>query len=172
MQPACAILIRMNASSSTPAWRHAGMTILPLLAAALAGRLATARGMPGWYEGLAKPALNPPDWVFAPVWAALYVAMGYALFRILRLPAEAPRRKTAILLFFGQLVLNAGWSWAFFGLRNPAAGLIVILPLLMLIVLTAKLFWRLDRISGLLLLPYLFWVGFAAILNALIWNIN
>jgi tryptophan-rich sensory protein len=148
------------------------LAALPVLAASLLGGLFTGPAIPGWYAGLVKPSFNPPNWVFGPVWTLLYAMMAYAFFRILRLPAGTPGRSTAIVVFAGQLILNAGWSGAFFALQSPAAGLLVILPLLGLILLTIRLFLALDRVAGWLLLPYALWVSFATLLNFALWRLN
>jgi tryptophan-rich sensory protein len=98
--------------------------------------------------------------------------MAYAIWRILSLPQDTPGRRVAIGLFFAQLFLNASWSFAFFGANSPLLGLLVIVPLLALIAATLVSFWSLDRIAGLLFVPYLAWVGYATLLNGAIWWIN
>lgn len=161
----------MSSSGGTPLVSRLLIAVLPVAAAALLGSLATTPNIPTWYAGLAKPPLNPPDWVFAPVWTLLYAAMALALFRILSRPPDAARR-SAVTAFFVQLALNAAWSWAFFGLNSPIAGLLVIVPLLLSIVATIRLFRPLDRVAAWLLVPYAAWVGFATYLNAAIWWLN
>src|SRR5271157_2151785 len=94
-------------SSSTAALCHAGIAVIPVVAASMMGQLATYPNLAPWYQNLAKPALNPPNWLFAPVWTALYAIMAYAVWRILRLAAGTPGRMTALALFFVQLVLDA-----------------------------------------------------------------
>lgn len=143
----------------------------PALVSAL-GALATYPNIPTWYAGLAKPGFTPPNWVFAPVWTLLYAMMAYAAWRVLSLPADRPRRRPGLLAYAVQLALNAAWSWAFFALHAPALGLLVILALLAAIMATLELFWKLDRTAGLLLVPYLGWVSFAALLNYAILKLN
>jgi benzodiazapine receptor len=157
-----------------PAHRFARalIAVAPVAAAAFLGNLATLPNIPTWYAGLAKPGFTPPNGVFGPVWTVLYALMAYAVWRILSLPAGAPGRGAALAAFFVQLALNAAWSWAFFWLRSPAAGLLVILPLLATIVATIRLFWPLDRLAAALLAPYAAWVAFATALNAAIWRLN
>jgi tryptophan-rich sensory protein len=140
-------------------------------AAAIVGNLATMPFIPVWYAGLAKPSFSPPNWVFGPVWSALYVMMAAAFYRILRLPASAAR-KSAIIAFCGQMALNALWSVVFFALQSPATAFLVIAGLWALIVVAALRFAALDRLAGLLVAPYLAWVSFAAVLNAAIWRLN
>lgn len=143
----------------------------PVFVAAALGSFATTPNIP-WYDTLAKPPLNPPNWVFGPAWTTLYILMGYSFYRILRLEPATPGRRAAIGVFFAQLVLNAAWSFAFFAARSPALGLIVILPMEALLIATIALFWRIDRIAGLALAPTAFWVAFATYLNAGIFVLN
>jgi tryptophan-rich sensory protein len=143
----------------------------PVLAAAALGSFATTPNIP-WYDTLAKPPLNPPNWVFGPAWTALYILMGYSFFRVLRLEPATPGRRAAIIVFFVQLVLNTAWSFAFFAARNPLLGLVVILPMEALLVATIVLFGQLDRVAGYSLAPTAFWVAFATYLNVGIFILN
>ena len=148
------------------------LAVLPPALASGLGALATYPNIPTWYASLAKPSFTPPNWVFAPVWTLLYAMMAFAVWRVLRLPPATPRRQPALKAFFVQLALNAGWSWAFFGLHAPALGFLAIMALLAAILATLELFWRLDRPAGLLLVPYLAWVSFATLLNYEILKLN
>lgn len=159
------------ADPTPPLWRFL-IAVLPVVAAAVAGSLVTQPNIPNWYAGLEKPWFTPPNWLFAPVWTALYALMAYAIWRILSYPKDMPGRSAAIAVFFLQLVLNALWSFAFFGARSPVAGLIVIASLIVAILATMRSFWPIDRIAALLLLPYLAWVLYAAALNGAIWRLN
>ena len=140
-----------------------------MLAGAI-GNLATIPNIPGWYAELAKPSFNPPNWIFGPVWTALYLMMALAFWRILIGNSALQNRPRGIVLFVSQMALNACWSVAFFGLHNPALALVVIAVLEILIVLTIINFLRMDRVAGLLLIPYALWVAFATALNiAIVW---
>ncbi|WP_230534315.1 TspO/MBR family protein [Microvirga roseola] len=156
----------------TPPLRRFLIAVLPVVAVSVAGSLVTTPNIPTWYAGLEKPGFTPPNWLFAPVWTALYAMMAYALWRILALPRNLPGRSAAVTAFFVQLVLNSLWSFAFFGANSPLAGLIVIAALIVAILATIHAFWRLDRIAALLLAPYLAWVIYATALNAAIWQLN
>lgn len=168
----------MNFSSdrSTPLrigpFAAAALSAGPILAAALLGNWATLPNIAPWYTGLAKPALTPPNWVFGPAWTTLFVLMGFAFYRLLRADPATPGRQRAILLFSVQLVLNAGWSFAFFAAHSPAAGLAVILPLEALILAMIAAAARVDGIAALCLVPYALWVAFATYLNAGILALN
>lgn len=129
--------------------------------------------MGGWYQGLARPPLAPPNWLFAPVWAALYITIGISAWLVWRRIDVAMDRKRAALRVWGwQLLINALWPPAFFGLRSTALGMLVIVPLLASVVLTIRAFWPLERRAGVLLLPYLAWVAFATWLNLGFWGLN
>lgn len=138
---------------------------LVVAAAAFGGQFA-----PGaWYAGLAKPSWTPPNWLFGPAWTTLYLLMALAAWKVW---IAVRRIDAALLLYLVQLVLNALWSWLFFGLRRPDLALAGIVLLWLLILATTVLFWRRDRLAGLLLVPYLAWVGFATALNLAIWRLN
>ena len=147
------------------------IAIVAVMATLLSGQVATYPALP-WYEQLAKPSINPPSWAFAEVWATLYALIAYALFRVLRMHQHSPDRTRAIVLFFVMLVLNAAWSWMFFGARSPLLGLINIVLQLAVSIATAAAFWRVDKIAALCLVPLVGWVAFAAALNFEIWRLN
>lgn len=156
----------------SPLWAALTIAILSVVAASIAGSAVTVPQIPTWYAGLIKPPFNPPNWIFAPVWTALYALMALGAFRVLRLPAGTPGRRRALLVYHLQLLFNIAWSFAFFGAHSPLAGLAVILPLLALIVATIVAFRPLDPLASKLLWPYLAWVAFATLLNASIWWLN
>ena len=147
------------------------IAIVPVALAAILGNLATMPKIATWYAGLAKPWFNPPNAVFGPVWSLLFAMMAYYFFRILA-ATPGPWTATAIALFLLQIALNAGWSFAFFAGESPKGGLLVIVALWCGIVLTAFAFWQIDRTASVLLLPYLAWVSFAAVLNRSIAALN
>lgn len=149
----------------------AGGLILWVVASMGAGWIGS-RFMPGeWYASLTKPSWNPPSSVFAPVWSTLYVLMGVAAWLVWRKVgfAGAP---VALGLFIAQLVLNSFWSYLFFGAHQPGFALIEIVLLWLLIMATTIAFWRVSVPAGVLLLPYLCWVGFAGALNFQLWRLN
>lgn len=146
--------------------------IMPSMVASLGGSIFTAPAIGGWYRGLAKPFFTPPDIAFPLVWTLLYALMAVAFWRILRAKPQAGPKGTAITLFLGQMALNLAWSYAFFGLRSPASGLLVIALLIVAVVATIRAFARIDRAAAYALYPYLAWISFAALLNAAIWAMN
>lgn len=135
------------------------------------GGAVTASSVGTWYQLLQKPAFNPPDGIFAPVWTALYIMMAVAVWRVWRRHGLRGARR-AMVLFALQLALNLAWSVLFFGLRLIGPALAEITLLFVAIVATAIAFWRHDRLAGLLLLPYAAWVAFASLLNAALWHLN
>ena len=151
--------------------RAAVIAFLSVSAVSVAGQIATYPNLQPWYAGLAKPSFNPPNWVFAPVWTILFVLMGVAFWRILRLPASSVRRK-AVLVFAVLLALNAAWSWMFFGAHSPALGMVNIVPQLAVIGAAIVFFARLDRLAAACLVPLFAWVTFATVLNVSIFQLN
>jgi translocator protein len=142
---------------------------LPVAVGAVGGAV-TAPQIQGWYQTLDKPRFQPPSWVFAPVWSALYVLMGVAMFLVWR--AGRPGRGPAVALWGAQLVLNLAWSLIFFGRRAIGPALAEITLLWLAVALTALSFHRQRAAAGWLLTPYLGWVTFATLLNAAIWRRN
>ena len=127
----------------------------------------------GWYASLARPALNPPAWVFGPVWTTLYALMGIALWLVWKDTGADPKAKRrALILFSIQLVLNALWPIIFFGFKFIGGGLREILALFVAILLTIIAFAKVSKPAAGLLVPYILWVSFAAYLNYSIWMLN
>jgi tryptophan-rich sensory protein len=135
------------------------------------GSLFTTPSIPTWYETLKKPFFTPPNWIFSPVWISLYVLMGISLFMVWR-RNDHPEFKTALIFFFIQLILNILWSISFFGLRSPFLGLIDIVLLWIAILITIRFFLRVSKTAAILLLPYIVWSSFAALLNFFFWILN
>ena len=147
-----------------------GFVGLCLLVGAVDG-IVTRGSVGTWYVSLVHPPLTPPNAVFGPVWTALYVMIGVAGWLVWRAGATRPARP-ALRLWGWQLLLNALWTPAFFGLHNPALGLVVLLPLLLLIALTIRAFARLRPVAAWLMAPYLAWSCFATWLNFGVWWLN
>jgi len=150
----------------------AGLAAFLLLVALVsaAGGWATSSSVGTWYAGLAKPWFNPPDWLFGPVWSALYAMIAVAGWRLWR--RGGPASRLALAAWYLQLLLNLVWSFLFFGGRMIGAALVEIVVLLAAIAATIVLAWRVERAAAWLLAPYLAWVAFAAVLNAALWRLN
>ncbi len=148
-----------------------GAFVAACLVVSVIGGWVTASSVDSWYPTLQKPAFNPPDWLFAPVWTLLYLMIAVSGWRAWRSPAQAGLR-AAMAAYAAQLALNLAWSGVFFGSRAIGPALAVILLLLVAIGVNAVLFWRADRLAGWLLLPYAAWVAFAAGLNFELWRLN
>lgn len=140
--------------------------------AGVVGSFFTVSAIPTWYAALEKPALNPPGWVFGPVWGILYLLMGVAAFLVWRKGWERKEIKTALCVFVAQLFLNTIWSIIFFGLRNPDWALVNIIALWLAIIWTIIVFYKISKPAAYLLVPYILWVSFASYLNYAIWVLN
>ena len=142
---------------------------IPLLTGGISGWL-TAHEIKGWYAALQKPFFNPPNYVFGPVWTALYLAMGVSLYRVVR--HTSSYRQKAVTIFGIQLVLNFLWSIIFFKLHmvGLAAADIVLMWLAILAMIIT--FARMDKPAAWLQVPYLLWVSFATALNFAILHLN
>lgn len=143
---------------------------LCFVAAGIGGAVTTPN-IEGWYATLAKPSWNPPNWIFGPVWTALYLMMALAAWLVWRQGGWNATR-VPLILFGIQLALNTLWSCLFFGLKNPGLAFAEVLLLWLAIALTMIAFWNRSKIAGLLFGPYLAWVTFAAVLNFTIWRLN
>jgi benzodiazapine receptor len=153
-------------------WLPLAVAVLFCQSAGILGALATASSRDTWYRALNKPPFNPPDWVFGPVWLCLYLMMAIAAYLVWRSTGAAGPRRLALALFAVQLLLNALWTPAFFGLRSPALALVVILALAAAIVATIVAFRPISPAAALLLVPYLAWVLYATVLNVSIVVLN
>lgn len=158
--------------------KHSARNLLGLVtclaacyAAAVAGGLFTVGSIGDWYSTLAKPAWTPPAWLFGPVWTVLYGLMAVSVWLVWLRRGQQPVR-WPIMAFTLQLILNAAWSPLFFGLHSPGIALVDIAALWTAIVVTVCLFFRARVVSGILMLPYVLWVSFAAALNFAIWQLN
>jgi benzodiazapine receptor len=136
-----------------------------------AGYIGSTFPIDAWYAALSKPAWNPPNWLFGPVWGVLYLLIAVSAWLVWR-KAGLARAAVPLGLFAVQLILNAAWSWIFFGRHEIGLALIEILILWVAILGTIIAFWRLNRVSGYLMVPYILWVSFASVLNFAIWRLN
>jgi tryptophan-rich sensory protein len=139
--------------------------------AGFVGSVFTTPAIPDWYAALEKPAFNPPNWIFSPVWIFLYLLMGVTLY-ILWQNLPKTDAKIALVFFAVQLVLNILWSVIFFGLKLPMVAFFEIIVLWVFILLTMIKSSKVSKAAVYLLLPYILWVNFAAILNFFLWRMN
>ncbi|MEY2868618.1 MAG: hypothetical protein RIR01_1078 [Bacteroidota bacterium] len=149
------------------------VTVAICLAVGYFSGIETRSAILDWYPTLLKPSFNPPNWVFAPVWTLLYIMMGVAAGLVWdRFSFDKGAVKKALVFLIVQLVLNAIWSYLFFGLHNPMLAGLEIILLWLMIYETYFQFSKINKVAGYLLVPYLVWVAFAAVLNASIWWLN
>lgn len=154
--------------SSMVQWGLVASVALPLGLGALAG-YATRGDVKGqWYQSLEKPGWQPPSYIFGPVWTVLYVLMGVAAWRVWK----AGGRTEPMTLYALQLGLNVAWSFLFFRARNLKWAVLDILALLSVLVATTTSFYRVDKVAGYLMMPYLAWVTFATVLTLSIYTKN
>jgi len=139
--------------------------------AGLIGSRFTGPAVASWYADTNKPAWTPPNFLFGPVWSALYLMMGVAAWLVWR-KAGFSGASAAMVLFGLQLIANAAWSLIFFGMRRFDLAFVEIVILWVLILATLIAFWRHETTAGLLMLPYLAWVSYASALNYAIWRLN
>jgi tryptophan-rich sensory protein len=140
-------------------------------ATAAAGAVASVNAK-SFYSALVQPGWAPSGWLFGPVWTTLFILMAMAAWLVWRAPAQPAARRWALGLFVVQLAANAFWSWLFFAWQKGGWAFAEVLVFWVLIALTCAAFWRIKPLAGLLLLPYLAWVAFAAYLNWVLWQAN
>jgi len=153
-------------------WLKLILSIVLTSMAGFVGSLFTFDSVRTWYLMIQKPSFNPPSWIFGPVWTTLYVLMGISFYLVWIKGFETKTAKVALMLFIAQLVLNALWSILFFGLHSPLWAFVEIVFLWAMIVMTIFFFYRISQPSAYLLVPYILWVSFAAILNFSIYWLN
>jgi benzodiazapine receptor len=153
--------------------------LVKLIAAILAcefvgvlGAMLTITSITTWYPTLQKPSFSPPNWLFGPVWTLLYALMGISAYLIWDKGIKKKGVKPALKLFSLQLILNFMWSILFFGFKSPLLGLMEIAVLWIAVLATIMVFARLSRKAAVLMVPYILWVSFAAVLNLYVWMLN
>ncbi len=144
---------------------------IPLIIGYL-GSLLTTPALKTWYPSLIKPSFNPPNWLFAPVWTLLFILMGVAFFLILKEGKDSKNYRAACISFGSQLFLNMYWSFLFFYSKEPSLAFYAIVSLWSMIFVNIYYFYQIKKTAAYLLIPYIVWVTFAAILNYAIWYLN
>jgi tryptophan-rich sensory protein len=148
-----------------------GIIVILQVFAFLTSYFVTEGAVQGWYQTVHKAALSPPDWLFAPVWVALYTLLGIALWRLWRRRGDA-RGRRALIVFLLQLAGNYSWSFVFFGMRQFTAAFLLLLAIDLLTMACMLRCWWLDRKVTWLLAPYLAWIGFATYLAFEVMRLN
>tara|TARA_Y100000590_G_scaffold203000_1_gene230360 strand:+ start:849 stop:1319 length:471 start_codon:yes stop_codon:yes gene_type:complete len=143
--------------------------ILLAFAASAWGSYITSLYKEPWYSMLAKPTFNPPEWVFAPVWITLYIAMSVAIWLIW---INRKKEEKIIYLYFIHLVINGSWSIFFFGLHLILVSLVIIAVIIFFVVWLIKLYYPINKFSSFLMVPYLAWLSYAFVLNFYIFILN
>lgn len=146
------------------------LCVVICLGLGIASGFSTAESVNGWYETIRKPGWNPPNRLFGPVWTVLYILMGIAAALVWH--SNLPNKKTALILFAVQFLLNILWSYIFFGMHNILLAFADILLLSVMIAITIAWFLKINKVAAWLLLPYFMWVSFASTLNFSIYLLN
>ena len=133
------------------------------------GGLVTSFYKEPWYSTIVKPEFNPPDWIFAPVWITLYIAMSIAAWLIWINPKRVEK---IIYIYFIHLLINGSWSLFFFGLHLILVSLIIIAIIIIFAIWLMKLYYPINKLSSFLMIPYLMWLGYAFVLNFYIFILN
>jgi benzodiazapine receptor len=148
------------------------LSIIVCQMAGIIGSALTTGSLKDWYPTLVTPSFTPPGSTIGLIWIILFTLMGVSLFLVWREVPENPAARTALYFFGAQLIVNVLWNVAFFSLRSPASGLMVIAVLWILILITIVKFWPINKTAALLLVPYIIWVSVAAYLNYSLWILN
>jgi len=148
------------------------ISLVITLAIGFVASLFTRPQIAGWYSTLNKPTFNPPPWLFAPVWTALYIMIAIAAYLVWQQRDSSKTYKITASIYIVQLAFNFSWSMVFFGLHGILPALFVILLLWVSIILNIRWFKKYSRTAAWLLVPYLLWVSFASILNLSIYLLN
>ena len=143
--------------------------ILLAFGASAWGGLITSFYKEPWYSTIIKPDFNPPDWIFAPIWIALYIGMSVAAWLIWINPE---RKERIIYIYFIHLLINGSWSLFFFALHLILESLIIIALIIFFVIWLIKLYYPINKISSFLMIPYLMWLGYAFVLNFYIFILN
>ena len=153
-------------------WAKAVISLAIPQAVGITAALFTETGESSWFQGLEKPSWNPPGWLFGPVWTTLYILMGIALYLVWKSDAPARLKRPAITFWAVQMALNFLWSFLFFDMHLMDIAFYEIVVLWIFILLTIFAFARISKTAAWLLVPYISWVSFAAMLNYTIWQLN
>jgi benzodiazapine receptor len=144
---------------------------IPLAIGAL-GAFFTASSVNTWYVSLAKPSFNPPNFIFAPVWTAIFITIGIAAYLVWQKRSTITRFPRTIAIYFIQLLLNVMWSFIFFYAHQIGVAVFESVFLLFVVIVNAITFYKIDKRAGLLFIPYILWVSFATVLTYSIYTLN
>ena len=142
------------------------------LGVGILGSLLTVPSVRSWYPTISKPSFNPPNWIFQPVWTTLFVLIGISAYLVWQRRASIEHFPRTVAVYAIQLVLNVMWSFLFFYARNIGMASFEIVVLLIVIIINARVFYKVNKVAGLLFIPYILWVSFAAVLTFSIYQLN
>lgn len=153
-------------------WLKLIIAIAIPLAVGFTSSIFTMEGVNGWYRTINKPSWNPPNYIFGPIWTTLYILMGIALYMIWVSNGSKTKKNRPFILFTIQLILNFFWSYIFFSAHEIGWAFVEIVALWLFILFTIFSFASVNKKAAWLMVPYISWVSFAAILNYTIWILN
>jgi tryptophan-rich sensory protein len=161
-----------EATKQQSIWKIAIVAVIAIeLLGGLSGWLSNSGYGNGWFDTLDKPSFMPPGWAFGVVWPILYALLGVALAMVLA-DRSSERRRVALILFYAQMVLNFTWSPVFFAAHDIKLANVIIFIMAAVAAAAAGQFLRIRKAAGLLMIPYLGWLIFAATLNSTIASLN
>lgn len=144
---------------------------LPLAVGAV-GAFFTASSVKTWYTTLAKPSFNPPNGIFPPVWTSIFILMGISAYLVWQKRHTISHLPRTIAIYLIQLILNLMWSFIFFYAHQIGVALVEIVFLLIIVIINATVFYKINKLAGLLFIPYILWLGFATVLTYNIFTLN
>lgn len=136
------------------------------------GAIFTAKSVNTWYQTLNKPSFNPPDSVFQPVWTTLFILIGISAYLVWQKREQIQNFPRTVAIYLMQLLLNLMWSFIFFQVRLIGLALFEIIIFLIVIIINARMFYKIDKTAGLLFIPYILWVSFATLLTYNLFILN
>ena len=147
------------------------LSFLPGIFGIMVSPISTGQNI--WYNSLYNSALTPAGWVFSVAWTVLYILIGWALYLVMQSRDKRQQDKvSAYVLFTVNIILNTLWSFVFFGAQSPKTALIVLVALIIVAIFMMRSFFRINKLAGYLIIPYILWMMFAAYLNGMIIYLN
>ena len=155
-------------------YRSLALIILATYVISIPASIITIPSVATWYVDIVKPSFNPPNWVFGPVWTTLYALMSIAVWNVWNdlKSTKLNYAKKVITIYFIHLLVAASWSYIFFGIHRIALAAFVIVCILAFIISLMRIYWKINKVSFYLMIPYLLWSSYALLLNITIWKLN
>jgi benzodiazapine receptor len=155
-------------------YRSLALIILATYVISIPAGVITIPSVTTWYVDIVKPSFNPPNFIFGPVWTTLYALMSVAVWNVWNdlKSTKLNYAKKVITIYFIHLLVAASWSYIFFGIHRIALAAFVIVCILAFIISLMRIYWKVNKVSFYLMIPYLLWSSYALLLNITIWKLN